>query len=155
MDENSLYDALQDVLDDIPIEGDSGFLEPVSADAITHKTVDLAKLQSVAEQYSKLQHVHLTSIQFQILNAITSKKIQDATLKDLVSAYKVLKDKELVSQGKPAEITGLVAYLVAIENGEDEEILRKSEMVNVTPCNGEEDTEDKSRKNVCAGVPQL
>jgi hypothetical protein len=39
-------------------------------------------------------------------------------LRDLVLAFKILKDKELVIDGKPTEIKGLVGYLVELEKKE-------------------------------------
>ena len=43
--------------------------------------------------------------------------------------YRILKDKELVSQGKANNITGLVGYLVQLEKEEFE----KNNLVDVTP----------------------
>jgi hypothetical protein len=53
-----------------------------------------------------------------VLEAITPDKIEEAGLKDLVLCYKILKDKELVVEGKPTEIKGLVAHLIHLEQQE-------------------------------------
>jgi len=53
-----------------------------------------------------------------VLEAITPEKIEEASLRDLVSSYKILKDKELVTDGKPSEIKGLVAHLIYMEKQE-------------------------------------
>lgn len=39
-------------------------------------------------------------------------------MKDLVLAFKILKDKEQVIEGKPSEIKGLVSYLIKMEEEE-------------------------------------
>lgn len=66
-------------------------------------------------KYRELQNLQLTSIQARVLDAITPEKIAEASLTELVQAFKILKDKELVDLGKPTEIKGLVGYLVEME----------------------------------------
>ena len=62
----------------------------------------------------------MSRITFVDLLAITPEKIHAASLKDLVSCFKILKDKELNIEGKPSEIKGLVGYLVELEKKEFE-----------------------------------
>jgi hypothetical protein len=60
-----------------------------------------------------------------VLEAITPEKISEAPLRDLVASYKILKDKELVIEGKPSEIKGLVAHLVYLEKQEQAILMGK------------------------------
>lgn len=71
--------------------------------------------------YRKVHSLALTEMQAKVLGAISDRKIQEASLRDLVGAYKVLKEKEHLVDGKPTEITGLVGYLVQLEKEEKEE----------------------------------
>ena len=73
------------------------------------------KEQGLIMKYRAIQSLQLTSLQARILDAITPEKIEEAPLRDLVIAFKVLKDKELVVDGKPSEIKGLVAHLIHLE----------------------------------------
>jgi hypothetical protein len=77
-----------------------------------------SQTQGLILKYRALQSIQLTELQCRVLEAITPEKINEAPLKDLVGAYKILKDKELITDGKPTEIKGLVAYLVAMEKQE-------------------------------------
>lgn len=71
-------------------------------------------------KYRALQSLQLTELQARVLEAITPGKINEAPLKDLITCFKILKDKELVIEGKPSEIKGLVGYLVELEKKEFE-----------------------------------
>ena len=71
-------------------------------------------------KYRSLQSLQLTELQARVLEAITPEKINEAPMKDLIQAFKILKDKELVIEGKPSEIKGLVGYLVEMEKKEFE-----------------------------------
>jgi len=87
----------------------------VSAPTLAKKIADIQSKQGLILKYRALQSIQLTELQCRVLEAITPEKINEAPLKDLVGAYKILKDKELVVDGKPTEIKGLVAYLVEME----------------------------------------
>ena len=87
----------------------------VSAPTLAKKIADIQSKQGLILKYRALQSIQLTELQCKVLEAITPEKINEAPLKDLVGAYKILKDKELVVDGKPTEIKGLVAYLVEME----------------------------------------
>ena len=69
-------------------------------------------------KYRELQSLQLTELQARVLEAITPEKIAGASLKELVGAFKILKEKELVVDGKPSDIQGLVGYLLHIEKEE-------------------------------------
>jgi DNA-binding CsgD family transcriptional regulator len=87
----------------------------VSIPTLSKKIADIQSKQGLILKYRALQSLQLTELQARVLEAITPEKINEAPLKDLVGAYKILKDKELVVDGKPTEIKGLVAYLVEME----------------------------------------
>jgi hypothetical protein len=90
----------------------------VSAPTLAKKIADIQSKQGLILKYRALQSIQLTELQCKVLEAITDEKIDEAPLKDLVGAYKILKDKELVVDGKPTEIKGLVAYLIQMEKQE-------------------------------------
>jgi AraC-like DNA-binding protein len=118
-------------------EVDSDVLLDLISDGFTHKEMaeqlgcsrptlekKIARLQKespVLLNYRTLQTLELTELQHKILSAITDDKIDSAPLRDLVLAYKILKEKEFMVEGKPQEIKGLVHYLIEIERLEQEE----------------------------------
>jgi hypothetical protein len=108
-------EAIYDVLERGVSRRDAAEMFGCSVPTLTKRIADIQKNQGLLLQYRQLQALHLTELQSRILEAITPEKIEMADLKDLVTAYKVLKDKELVVEGKPNEIKGLVSYLVHIE----------------------------------------
>ena len=95
----------------------------ICTQTLSKRIADVQKKQGLLLQYRSLQSLQLTELQARILEAITPEKIEQAGLKDLVLAFKILKDKEQVIEGKPSEIKGLVAYLIKIE--EEEAALQK------------------------------
>jgi DNA-binding Lrp family transcriptional regulator len=90
----------------------------VTPPTIRNRIAKLQQEQGVLLQYRSLQNLRLTELQHAILEAITPDKIAEAPLKDLVTSFKILKDKELVMTGNPTEIKGLVGYLVQLEKEE-------------------------------------
>ena len=111
VDENFLYDALQQGV----ARKDLAAMLGISTPTLSARIADLQTKQGLLLQYRNIQALQLTEMQARILEAITPDKIEEAPLKDLVLCYKVLKDKELVSDCKPSEIKGLVSYLVQME----------------------------------------
>ena len=93
---------------------------------VSEKIDELSGDKKVLETYRTLQSLELTSLQSEILENITPDKIQKASLRDLVAAFKILKDKELAIEGKPSEIRGLVGYLVEMEK---RELAEKNEVI--------------------------
>jgi len=87
----------------------------VSVSTVSKRIADIQKNQGLLMQYRAVQSLQLTALQAKILENITEEKIQEAPLRDLIVSYKILKDKELVVDGKPNEIKGLVGYLVEME----------------------------------------
>ncbi len=79
----------------------------ISTPTLSKRIADLQEKQGLLLQYRTLQNLHLTELQARVLEAITPEKIQEASLGELVAAFRILKDKELVDTGRPTEITGL------------------------------------------------
>lgn len=90
----------------------------ISQPTLRRIIADVQKKQGLLLQYRSIQSLQLTELQARCLEAITPQKIEEAPLKDLVSCYKILKDKEQVIEGKPSEIRGLVAHLIYMEKQE-------------------------------------
>ena len=90
----------------------------ISPPTLRNRIADLQKKQGLLLQYRSIQALQLTELQARVLEAITPEKINDASLRDLIASYKILKDKELVMDGKPSEIKGLVAHLIYMEKQE-------------------------------------
>jgi hypothetical protein len=87
----------------------------ISPTTLSKRIADIQKQEGLLLQYRGIQNLQLTSLQAKILENITDDKIEQASLMELVSAFKILKDKELVDTGRPNEIKGLVGYLVQME----------------------------------------
>lgn len=90
----------------------------VSVPTLSKTIADLQREQGIIVKYRELQSLQLTRIQARILDAMTPEKIDEAPLRDLAAAYKILKDKEHVIEGKPSDIKGLVSYLIQLEKEE-------------------------------------
>ena len=99
----------------------------VSVSSLNKTIAELQMSQGLLLKYRELQNLQLTGLQAKILEAITPEKIECASLVELVSAFKVLKDKELVITGNATSITGIVGYLVQLEKEE----LRKNEPIDI------------------------
>jgi hypothetical protein len=104
----------------------------VSVEGIKSVIDRVQKKQGILLEYRAIQHLQLTELQGRILGAITSEKIAEAPLRDLVLAYKVLKDKEQVDLGKPSDIKGLVGYLIQIEKEEADGKRESGETVDLS-----------------------
>jgi len=87
----------------------------VSVPTVREKIAELQNKQGLLLQYRNIQSLQLTELQYQILSAVTPDKIAEASLKDLMSAFKILKEKEHLIDGRPTELKGLVQYLVQLE----------------------------------------
>lgn len=90
----------------------------ISPPTLRKRIAELQKEQGLLLQYRSLQTLQLTALQARVLEAITPEKINEAPLKDLVAAFKILKEKELVIEGKPSDVKGLVAHLIYLEKRE-------------------------------------
>lgn len=87
----------------------------VSVPTLAKRIAKLSEEHGIIAKYRTLQSLELTKLQAKILENITEEKITEAGLGDLVRAFKILKDKEFMVEGKPTEIKGLVAHLIHLE----------------------------------------
>lgn len=92
----------------------------ISESTLSRRLAKIQAKQGLLMKYRALQSLQLTELQARVLEAITPEKINEAPLKDLITCFKILKDKELTIEGKPSEIKGLVGYLVEMEKKEFE-----------------------------------
>ncbi len=102
----------------------------ISPRTLSTRIVEIQEKQGLILKYRSLQNLQLTELQAEILEHITPDKIEEAPLRDLVFAYKVLKDKELVEVGKPTDIKGMMHYLVELEK---QEMAVKEPVKDITP----------------------
>ena len=114
IDPEKLLDMLEQGFSPPEIAKETGVTPPT----IRNRIAKLQQEQGVLLQYRSLENLRLTELQHAILESITPDKIAEAPLKDLVQAFKILKEKELVMTGNPTEIKGLVGYLVQLEKEE-------------------------------------
>jgi transposase len=92
----------------------------ISIPTLERNIAELSESQGVILKYRDLQHLKLTALQQQVLEGITPEKIAECSALELTQIFKILKDKELVVNGKPTEIKGLVGYLIELEKREYE-----------------------------------
>lgn len=139
IDPDLLYDLGERGLTQKQQAGELG----ISVPTLSRRIADIQDKQGLLLKYRVLQSLQLTELQARVLENISEEKIAEASLKDLIGAYRVLKDKELVVEGKPTEIKGLIGYLVnlekeelalkdieLIEEGDVEEIKEKKEITD-------------------------
>ena len=108
------------------LSGGASILEeykPLKDGALAKQVASAVSKEKDILDYRNKQGLILTEVQAKLLGAISDRKIQEASLRDLVNSYKVLKDKELLMDGKPTEIKGFVGYLMALEQEDKEEKL--------------------------------
>ena len=126
IDTETLYDLMQRGLDKTELSETLGISKPT----LSRRIADITEKQGLLLKYRELQHIQLTELQCRVLEAITPEKIESASLTELTAAFRILKDKELVSLGKPNEITGLVGYLIQLEKDTlavSQEIIQEAE----------------------------
>ena len=111
-------EMLMDMLSQGWSRQDMGESLGITQPTLRKRIAALQKKEGEILQYRALQSLELTEIEARVLEAISPQKIHEASLRDLVTAYKILKDKELVSEGRPNEIKGLVGYLLHLEKEE-------------------------------------
>ncbi|RPI79998.1 MAG: hypothetical protein EHM41_23400 [Chloroflexi bacterium] len=90
----------------------------IPVQTLRNRIKSIQEKQGILLQYRALQALQLTDLQAKILECITPDKIEAAPFKDLIAAFKILKDKEFTIEGKPSEIKGLVSYLIHMEKVE-------------------------------------
>ena len=105
----------------------------------------IQKLQNesaVILEYRALQNIELTKIQQKILESITDDKIEEASLKDLALAFKILKDAELNSgDDENKQVKGLVGYLIELEK---QQLAARSNSLGLPPKSNENENENEN-----------
>lgn len=114
VDTDVLYDLMEKGTEKCNIAKELG----MSSRTLSRRITEIQEKQGLILQYRALQNIQLTEIQASILEAVTPDKIEEAPLRDLIFAYKILKDKELVEVGKPTDIKGMMHYLIELEKQE-------------------------------------
>lgn len=124
-------DTLLSFLDEGGTQREAAEAFSVSLPTIRKRISELQVSAETLEIYKGLQPYHLTALQAEILENITSDKIENADFDMLIKALGVLKKIENQSeQTKQKEkITGLVSYLLELEK-------REREGIDVTPTEG-------------------
>lgn len=89
------------------------------------------------DTYRDLESLHVRKRALEVLNAITPDKIAGASLRDLVTAYKLLKEKDLLMQGKPTELTGIMHLVVTMEKKYQQRSVAPSEAGAPRPVDSE------------------
>ena len=120
----------------------------ITVPTLNARIAEIQKKQGLILQYRALQNIQLTEIQARILEAITPEKIEEASLRDLVTSYKILKDKELVDTGKATDVKGIMHYLIQMEK---EEAALEAEVLS----DGEEIDDVASREDLSEYIPDL
>ena len=123
----------------------------VSVPTLSKRIAQIQRDQSIILQYRALQNLQLTELQGQILERITPEKIDEAPLRDLVLAYKILKERELVDTGKPSDIKGFMHYLIEMEKEE----LAKRTAVTTAEVTDLEETESGNWEDLSQTIPDL
>lgn len=112
----------------------------MSSRTLSRRITEIQEKQGLILQYRALQNLQLTELQATILENITADKIEEAPLRDLVFAYKTLKDKELVTTGKPTDIKGMMHYLIELERrdiaGEEKPLSGDEDVIDIGEVEG-------------------
>src|SRR4030042_1978607 len=144
--EDQLVEMLQDGWSRKDTAAELGITTPT----LRRRIAKLQKKEGQILQYRALQSLELTEIEAQILEAVTPEKIYTASLRDLVTAFKILKDKELVSEGRPNEIRGLVGYLMVLEKEEAAQKVSVGETIDAEIVNRNPTPEEYSKAEKAA-----
>jgi len=96
--------------------------------SLNRMTKEVSILQSekdALEAIREVQHLKLIKIQNKILDAVTEEKLECASLPDLIRSFGMLKDKEHIMTGKATSITGIVGYLIQLEQEDARKLQEK------------------------------
>ena len=87
----------------------------VSIPTIARRMAKLRAMDGSLRQYKKVQNLRLTELQVSILEAISSERLENASLRSLAKAYKTLGTNKWTMDFKPYKVSGLLGYLLEIE----------------------------------------
>lgn len=82
---------------------------------LAKRIADIREKEGILMDYRSIRSLHLTELQCRILEKITPQKIEEATLKELVSAFKILHDAEVGVDEGDGKVKGLLGHLIAME----------------------------------------
>lgn len=111
----------------LKMRGEGKFLEEISKEigisipTLTRRLAVLHHEKGILTKYRQLQGLQLTELQARTLEEVDLKNLEDNSLFDLLSAFKVLKKMEIVIEGKTPpryKIKGLVDHLLFMEKFE-------------------------------------
>jgi len=108
-------DLLRDLAEDGCTQKEMAKELGLSPSTLSHMIAKIKQEEGILLQYRAVRSLKLTMLQAEILDAVTPEKIGEASLGELVGAFKILHDRELLSEGKVTEIKGLIGYLVHME----------------------------------------
>jgi hypothetical protein len=93
----------------------------------------LSEKEPLLQHYRAVQTLHFTDLKAQIVENIPA-KLENASLKDLTSAFKVFHDAERDIEDPGRQVKGIVAYLLHIDASEakGQDPLSSGEFVDVT-----------------------
>jgi transcriptional regulator with XRE-family HTH domain len=97
----------------------------VSHVTLAKRMGELRVKEGPLKEYRCLLGLQLTALQCRSLEALTPEKLNGASLIELARAFSFLKKAELLMEGKPTKIRGILAYLLEMEK-EDKDPLSKS-----------------------------
>jgi DNA-binding Lrp family transcriptional regulator len=108
------------------------------------KVIDeIQQKEGILLNWRAVRSLQLTELQAAILSHITPAKMEEASLKDLVLAYKVLAEKEdEIENPEQKKMTGLVSYLIELEK-RNYVLDQSGRTIDVTSRSEVEDAEGK------------
>jgi hypothetical protein len=106
----------------------------IAAPVLEKRIQTLLKKEPLLAKYRSVQTLHFTDIKAQIIEKIPE-KLENASLKDLTSAFKTFHDAERDIEDPSRHVKGIVAYLIHIDEAERKgsNPLNYGEIVDVTP----------------------
>lgn len=126
----------------------------VAVPVLEKRIQTLLKKEPLLAQYRAVQTLHFTDLKAQIIEKIPE-KLENASLKDLTSAFKTFHDAERDIEDPSRHVKGIVAYLIHIDEAEKKNAnpLNFGEVVDITPS--EPDKSNGGRTEDGIKIPRL
>lgn len=87
----------------------------VTSPTIEARINDLRKEENALLAYDKCRYLDLISVQQRLVAGVTDAKIEEAPLGQIAQAFGVFNKAEMLVQGKPTEIHGLMGFLLQLD----------------------------------------
>jgi hypothetical protein len=119
----------------------------IAVPVLEQRIKTLLKKEPLLAQYRAVQTLHFTDLKAQIIEKIPE-KLENASLKDLTSAFKTFHDAERDIEDPSRHVKGIVAYLIHIDEAEKKNAnpLNFGDVIDIqsetTPANGTGRTSD-------------